>query len=171
MRERLTQFTPKEELKELINEASPPMKGRSFPGRFGFFLASFIPARGGAEYSEARNKPSDLDLVTAIICYSGIEKVTETAMLDFLKELKEKKKEGKNPKFFKDLYLPEISDVSDFLSSNAVLSPRCDGWKVDREVKKVVLKRIKEVFAFKERLALKNLGNQFEKIIRKEQRK
>jgi len=38
------------------NEASPPMEGQSFLGRFGFVLASFIPALGRARYSEARNK-------------------------------------------------------------------------------------------------------------------
>ena len=32
------------------------MEGRSFLGRFGFVLASFIPALGRAGYSEARNK-------------------------------------------------------------------------------------------------------------------
>jgi len=40
----------------LQNEASPPMEGRSFLGRFGFVLASFIPALGRAGYSEAQNK-------------------------------------------------------------------------------------------------------------------
>jgi len=132
MGERLTRFTPKKELKELIN------------------------------------KPSDLDLVTAIIYYSGIKKVTETDMLKFLKE---KKEEGKNPKFFKEFYLPGISDFSIFLGSSDVLFPRCDGWNVDRtlKAKRGVSKRIKEVFDFKERRALKNLGNQFKKIIQKEQ--
>lgn len=121
------------------------------------------------ELKELINKP--LDLVTAIIYYSGIKKVTETAMLKFLKE---KKEEGKNPKFFKELYLPgTLGGFSDFLSSSGVLSPRCDGWHVRRKLrdKMVVSKHIKEVFDSKERRILKNLGNQFKKIIRKEKGK
>lgn len=36
------------------NETSPLMEGRSFPGRFGFFLASFMAET--STHSEARNK-------------------------------------------------------------------------------------------------------------------
>lgn len=119
------------------------------------------------ESKELINKPSDLDLVTAIIYYSRIKKVTETAMLKFLKE---KKEEGKNPKFFKELCLPGTSkDFSKFLGSSK-LYPSYNGWGVDKELKASVSKRINEVFDFKERRALKNLGNQFKKIIQKEQK-
>ena len=119
---------------------------------------------------ELINKQTPLDVVAAIIYYSGVKKLTEIPMLNFLED---KKKDGESQKFFKELYLPEISNFSTDLSMSGFLYARHNGFHVDRtpEVKKVVLKRIKKVFDFKERIALKKLGDQFKKIIQKEQGK
>jgi hypothetical protein len=126
--------------------------------------------------SELTNKQTPLDVVTAIIYYSEVKKLTEIPMLNFLEE---KKKEGKDPKFFKELSLPGISGFSTDLGRSGFLyvsisdATHHNGFHVDRtpEVKKVMLKRIKEVFNFKERLALRKLGEQFKERLQEEQGK